>query len=277
MTVGTPRKSLLRCDYANTNWRQYSPSRWVITVRTTTKHGNVFIKMCKCPRTQYFRLYWFQLMQKTLEMFHCLYYYFSRCRWDEAAMEPMYRGQYMHKHLHIHTISWTHPMDTVVSVFPLFYIISATSVTFITYPFLCQHHWKLNTKPSNLPLLIHSPAWCPCFLRWCWTHSGLSWAHWESQQYVSSGGCSPPGYGTALPPRPKGEPAGAEQRNEQVNTLENKRGAVVVWEEKNTEDAETIRQNKGKMKWEHTVYGRTARCRNSRSSNLREHTAERHI
>lgn len=53
-------------------------------------------------------------------------------------------------------------------------------------------------------LISHSPAWCLCFQQWCWTHSGPSSSHWESQRCVSFGGCSLPGYETAPPPKPRG-------------------------------------------------------------------------
>lgn len=71
--------------------------------------------------------------------------------------------------------------------------------------------WHVWVKKRIAPLL-HSPAWCLCFQRWCWTHSGPSSSHWGSPRCVSFGGCSLPGYGTAPPLKPRGVSVCAERR-----------------------------------------------------------------
>lgn len=75
------------------------------------------------------------------------------------------------------------------------------------YTYLAKHLSapQVSVSSASRRLPLHSPAWCPCSRRWCWTHAGPSLARWESLQCVFSGGCSLLGYGTAVTPMPQGE------------------------------------------------------------------------
>lgn len=71
--------------------------------------------------------------------------------------------------------------------------------------------WHVWVK-KHIAHFLHSPAWCLCFQRWCWTHSGPSSSRWGSRRCVSFGGCSLPGYGTAPPLKPRGVSVCAQRR-----------------------------------------------------------------